>query len=170
MSRLDTAYDYSIDSDWGGDPQYRGCCVDMACQTRVASRPERNQISTAAVEETNESKSSGLGYLHKTFLPLRMYLPSYCLVTGRFYSSLVTLGMPTIQTWRVKKEIIIYVGLRDTAELISLSAGEGYRRYKQYDTPGSLRCHLSHPIFSPQVWLRRRARWIWWIWPWRSVW
>jgi len=53
--------------------------------------------------------------------------------------------------WCLEKEITIYVGLRDTAELISLSAGEGYRCCKQYDTPGSLRHHLSHPIFSPQV-------------------
>jgi hypothetical protein len=53
ISRLDAAYDYGIDSNWGGDSHRRGCGCDMARQTGVAARLESKQLSTA-VEETKE--------------------------------------------------------------------------------------------------------------------
>ena len=79
-----------IDSDWGGDSQYRGCCVDMACQTRVASRLEQNHISTAAMEEISENKVRVLEiFIRHPYL--------YGCICGWFYSSLVTYLQSLVQ-------------------------------------------------------------------------
>jgi hypothetical protein len=66
----------------------------------VTSKLEPKQISTAAVEKTKESisKTSDPDIIHKTSLPLWIYLPPYRLVPGRFYSGLVTY-LHTVSLW-----------------------------------------------------------------------